>query len=318
MVRQAHQNSGLSSRILVAFSDIKLAHTVFALPFAVLGAFLAFGSVQTRSAPGGKEHVTSWPPFLWQLGLIVLCMFFARTWAMLVNRIADRRFDLANVRTARRALASGRLDPVQAAMVACACAAAFIGACLAFWFAFGNPWPALLSIPALAWIAQYSFTKRFTWASHLFLGGALAASPIAAALAVDPTSLISTPALWLIAMMVLVWVAGFDVLYALQDLEFDRKVGLHSMPARFGWRGAVWISRGLHVMAIVALVMAWSVEPRFGWLFGAGVIVTAALLVVEHVVVARRGLDGLPMAFFTVNGVVSCLLGALGSIDAVM
>ncbi len=294
-----------------ALRDIKLAHTVFALPFAVLGAFLA-------NSAADESQTWVWPAFLGQLGLIVVCMFFARTWAMLVNRIADRRFDAANQRTARRALASGQLDSVQAAVVACAAAAGFMIACCVFWLAFRNPWPALLSIPALGWIAQYSFMKRFTWLSHVFLGGALAASPIAAAIAVEPSSLTSTPALWLIAAMVLMWVAGFDALYALQDLEFDREVGLHSMPARFGWRGAVWISRGLHALAVVALVAAWRLEPRFGWLFGVAVLGTAALLVIEHVVIARRGLDGMPMAFFTVNGIVSCLLGAVGSVDVIV
>lgn len=303
-----------------AFSDIKLLHTVFALPFAVLGAFLAAGA-SVHDGPlsdGVSSAPIDWRRFSGQLGLILLCMFFARTWAMLVNRIADRRFDAANPRTARRAVASGRLAVRDAVAVALAAAAGFVGACLGFWFFFDNLWPAALSLPTLTWIAFYSFTKRFTCLSHLFLGGALAASPLAAAIAIEPGTLGHTPSLWLMAGMVLVWVAGFDVLYALQDFEFDRGAGLHSVPARFGWRGALWISRTLHALALAALFAAVRVEPRFGLMFGAGVILTGALLCAEHIIVARRGLAGLPMAFFTVNGVVSCALGTLGSLDVVM
>jgi len=297
---------------------------VFALPFAVLGAFLAHSS-GTAVSPVVASGVTAEaananhgrPFFFGQLALIVACMFFARTWAMLVNRIADRRFDAANARTASRAVASGQLDSVTAAIVASASAAAFLACCIGFWLAYHNPWPALLGLPTLSWIAFYSFTKRFTWLSHVFLGGALAASPLAAAIAIDPTSLATTPALWLIAAMVLAWVAGFDVLYALQDLQFDRAVGLHSVPQKFGAARSLWISRGLHTAAAGSLAAAWLIDPRLGALFGTAVTLTAILLVVEHTVVAQRGLAGLPLAFFTVNGVVSLLLGAAGSVDAI-
>lgn len=307
-----------------AFSDIKIAHTVFALPFAVLGAFLVgFGDMgvlpETKTETPIETVIANhaWDIFAGQLALIVACMFFARTWAMLVNRIADRRFDAANARTATRSLASGRLDAVNAAIVACVCAIGFLACCFGFWLAYHNPWPALLGLPALSWIAFYSFTKRFTWLSHLFLGGALAASPLAAAIAIDPSSLAHTPALWLIAAMVLTWVAGFDVLYALQDIEFDRAVGLHSVPEKFGWKRSLWISRSLHVAAVGSLVGAWILDPRLDLLFGAGVAIIAVLLIVEHAVVAKRGLAGLPMAFFTLNGVVSLMLGAVGSVDAI-
>lgn len=325
--------NGLFGAFPAVFSDIKPAHTVFALPFAVLGAFLSWG--HSRLSQGGGEGGVSelaqadgvvadvssghgWWGFLGRLGLIVLCMFLARTWAMLVNRVADRRFDAANPRTAGRAVASGRLDAVDAAIVACGAGAGFVGACIGFWFAFGNPWPALLGMPALAWIALYSFTKRFTWMSHIFLGGAIAASAPAAAIAVEPAALAAEPAIWLIAGMVLAWVAGFDVLYALQDLDFDRRTGLRSVPAKFGWMRAVLISRGLHIAAVAALAAAWMTTPQFGALFGIGVVAAAMLLAVEHVIVARRGLAGLPVAFFTINGVVSVILGVLGSVDVIV
>ena len=167
----------------------------------------------------------------------------------------------------------------------------------------------------LAWIAAYSFTKRFTALCHVFLGGALAASPLAAAIAVDPATLASVPALWWIAGMVLCWVAGFDVIYALQDLDFDRQTGLRSIPAALGWRGSAWVSRALHLASMASLVMAWHSEPRFGAVFGAAVVVVGFVLIAEHVVLAVRREKGLEMAFFTLNGMIACLLGAAGILD---
>lgn len=300
------------AKLRIAAADIKLAHSVFALPFALLGAFMA----RPAGAPWGRFGAI--------LLLVVLCMFFARTWAMLINRIADRRFDAENPRTAARALASGRLSPGEARLAAWGCAAAFAVCTALFGVLLGNWWPALLSVPVLAWLALYSYTKRFTAAAHLVLGSALAASPIAAAIAVEPAAAglalgtegpALNPALWLLAAMVALWVAGFDVIYALQDIDFDRARGLHSIPARLGWRSAAWASRALHAGAAACLVLAWSAEPRFGWIMGAGVLLVLLLLVLEHAVLARRGRAGLDTAFFTINGVVSCVLGAAGCVD---
>ncbi len=145
--------------IAAAGADIKLAHSVFALPFAVLGAFLAWP--ETRSAGA----------FAGQLGLVVICMVFARSWAMMVNRVADAKIDAANPRTAGRAIPAGRLDRRHATMIMFAAAALFMGACALFWVFFQNPWPTILGAPVLAWIALYSYTKRFTALCHLFLGG---------------------------------------------------------------------------------------------------------------------------------------------------
>jgi 4-hydroxybenzoate polyprenyltransferase len=309
-VTRAARNSPLDVLRLVA-ADIKLAHSVFALPFAVLGAFLAWGS----GYPSGGE-------FALQLVLIVVCMVFARTWAMLFNRIADRRIDAENPRTTRRALASGRLSPAEAWGSALAAAGLFVGSCALFGAFFGNWWPLALSVPVLAWIAFYSLTKRFTVLCHVFLGGALAASPIAAAIAVNPSMVLAWPppqiSVYLLAGMVLCWVAGFDVIYALQDIEFDRSRGLSSIPARLGWRGAVWVSRGLHVVALTLLVLAWRSHGQLEVLFGAGVGIVAALLIAEHIILARRGKAGLDMAFFTLNGVVSVVLGVAGCIDVLV
>lgn len=297
----------LPDRLRLAAADIKLAHTVFALPFAILGACLAFQS--SRLAGSTRNLVIL-------LLLTVVCMFFARTWAMLVNRLADRRLDAANARTAGRPLPSGRLRARDALLLAIGCAAAFQLVTAGFWILFDNPWPTWLALPVLAWIAFYSFTKRFTAMCHLFLGGALAASPIAAAIAVDPASLGTTPALWLIAAMVLFWVAGFDVIYALQDIDHDRRIGLHSIPASLGPLRAARVSRAFHIIAAACLAGAWLVDDRLGVLFGASLILVVVLLITEHIVLTRHGLKGLNLAFFTLNGVVSCVLGLAGSIDA--
>jgi 4-hydroxybenzoate polyprenyltransferase len=176
----------------------------------------------------------------------------------------------------------------------------------------------MLALPVLLWIAFYSFTKRFTALCHVFLGGALAASPLAAAIAMDPTSLTAMPALWWLAGMVVLWVGGFDVIYALQDVDFDRTTGLHSIPARLGPERAIWVSRAMHAAAAACLVAAAMVDSRFGIIFPTGVGMVLALLVAEHVVLAKRGKAGLEMAFFTLNGVVSCLLGAAGILDLLL
>lgn len=301
--------AGWAGRLAVAAGDIKLSHSVFALPFAVLGVFLASG-VTARSGNG-------WSELLAKLGLVLVCMVLARTWAMLFNRLADARFDAANPRTARRAVASGRLARRDAWLLASVCAGGFVAAAGAFAF-FGNVWPVMLAIPVLAWLAFYSLAKRFTALCHVLLGTALAISPLAAALAVDPAALGRAWALYAVAGMVTCWVAGFDIIYALQDLDFDRQAGLNSIPARIGWRGAIWVSRVLHAAAAGLLMAAWWVEPRFGAIFLAAVTVAVLVLIAEHVVLARRGRAGLEMAFFTLNGVVSCVVGAAGTLDLLL
>jgi len=302
----------LTARLALALRDIKIAHSVFALPFAILAAFLATPAL-AAGAPADRTDL--WKRFALQLALVVACMVAARTWAMLVNRIADHRLDAQNPRTARRAVASGALRRRDATIFAAASALAFFLCCAAFLALDHNAWPLILALPTLAWIAFYSFTKRFTALCHLFLGGALAASPLAAAIAVRPEALADTPALWAIAAMVVLWVAGFDVLYALQDVEFDREAGLFSLPAKLGPRTAVWLSRAMHLGAVGALLAAWRLDARLNTLFLAACAAIALLLILEHAVLAKKGLRALPIAFFTINGVVSCLLGVVGVAD---
>ena len=299
----------IAAKIAIAFADIKIAHSVFALPFAILAAFLAGPG---RDASADRE--TGWWAFAVKIGLIVLCMVFARTWAMLVNRVADRKLDAANPRTAKRAFAAEKLSPLDGLLMLAGSAGLFIGTCALFTVFYDNLWPLYGAIPVLAWIAFYSFTKRFTLLCHFFLGGALAVSPLAAAVAIDPSSL-SMPSIWLLAAMVLCWVAGFDVIYALQDHEHDSDAGLHSIPAKLGPKRAINLSRVLHLICFGALLGAWAINPNLGSIFGVGVGATAALLIAEHLVLAKRGEAGLNMAFFTLNGVISVALGISGIAD---
>ncbi|MGQ0628464.1 MAG: 4-hydroxybenzoate octaprenyltransferase [Phycisphaerales bacterium] len=294
---------GLVSRLAVAAADIKLAHSVFALPFAVLGAFLA----RDESISGGAFAVKA--------ALVVFCMVTARTWAMLINRLADARIDAANPRTLRRAIARGALPFRSGVAFAAVSAALFLLGAGGFALHDRNIWPLALAPLVLAWLAFYSFAKRFTLLCHLLLGTALALSPLAAALAVRPESLLSTPTLWWMALMVTLWVAGFDVIYALQDTDFDASAGLHSIPSRLGPARAIMLSRVMHAGAGAALLIAGLRDPRLGWLFLAAVAVVWVLLIAEHAVLARRGKAGLDLAFFTLNGMVSCLVGAAGVVD---
>lgn len=328
----------LGRRVLIALADIKLAHSVFALPFAIVAAVMVAPQREFIFGPGGQLpnpvsgrafQFIDWRIFGGQIALIVGCMFFARTWAMLVNRTADAQFDAENERTARRAIASGRLTTRDGWMMALASGTCFMTCCALFWVLYGNHWPMILGVPTLLWIGLYSFTKRFTALSHLFLGGALAVSPIAAVIGVNPDAFFTYTfiggaessgvtidglsaegtAVLLLSGFVLLWVGGFDVIYALQDVVFDVSRGLRSIPARLGGRRAVWVSRAMHVLAFVLLVLAWRADGRFGWITGVGVAAVGVLLIVEHIVLARRGLAGLPMAFFTCNGVVSLVFG---------
>jgi len=309
---------GLAERLAIAAGDIKLSHSIFAMPFALLASFLA------------RPARMTWRDFGLALVLVVVCMFVARSWAMLINRLADRLLDARNPRTSRRAFASGRLSPSFGVALTLFLGAIFLGVTSVFWFAFSNPWPVLLAIPVLAWIGLYSFTKRFTWACHLFLGISLAASPLAAAIAINPGVLGlasgqnpdvpegTRAALWCLAAMVTLWVAGFDIIYSLQDVDEDRRERLYSIPSRLGVKGAIWISRVLHIGAFLCLALAWRTDSRLGLMFGIGVLIVGVLLIIEHTILAKRGKAGLQAAFFTMNGLVSLVVGGLGIIDSVV
>jgi 4-hydroxybenzoate polyprenyltransferase len=294
-VTAAPVSSALRSFRIIA-GDIKIAHSVFAMPFALLAAFMAALSM----APDARALRAT--RFAGQIALIIGAMILARTVAMLANRLIDRHLDVDNPRTAGRAIPSGRLSPRAALGVLAACAAGFLAVCAAFGAFYGNWWPPILALPVLAWISAYAFLKRFTMLCHLYLGSSLALSPLAAAIAIEPSSLSSQPALWLLSAMVLCWVAGFDIIYALQDLDVDAQQGLHSMPSRLGPRRALWISRLLHAIAAGCLIAALLVDPRFGLLFGIGTAIVIALLSYEHATVSKWGTTRIALAFFTLNG----------------
>jgi 4-hydroxybenzoate polyprenyltransferase len=306
--------------------DIKLSHSVFALPFALLA------SVLVLHARGQDGPI---PPLRLALllAIIVLCMVSARTFAMVVNRVADRKIDAGHVRTKARAFAAGRVGLRAGVATMAACAALFVGCAALLGVVEGNWLPTLLALPVLGLLALYSFTKRFTAFCHLVLGVCLACSPLCAAVALHPQSLhpgspSHQPALWLLSCFVLCWVAGFDIIYALQDQHYDRSKGLHSIPAALGTTRSVWASRVLHALALGALAGVLVLEPRFGWCFGVGLGLVAGLLLWEHAILTKlvrtNAIDpaspppALNMAFFTLNGVVSCVVGVLGIADVLL
>lgn len=279
-------------------ADIKLSHSVFAMPFALLATFIA-----ADGWPG-------WAP----LALIVVCMFFARTFAMLANRYVDRAIDADNPRTAGRALPVGRLTPRAVVTALAACGLTFVVCTIGFGLLDGNWYPVMLSPLVLGWLYAYGLFKRFTALCHVFLGSALAISPLAAALAIEPTAL-GQPTLWLIAGFVMLWVAGFDVIYALQDLAFDQQAGLHSIPTALGKPGALLVARVMHAVAFGLLFRIYMIDTRFEAIYLVGVGIVGVLLVVEHIAAARGKFS---MAFFTLNGVISLVLGGLGIADILL
>ena len=276
----------MASRIRTVLEMIKFEHSVFALPFALTGALLAARATQ---------H--SWPN-LRQILWIVVAMVAARSAAMTINRIADLRYDKENPRTKMRALATGALSISFAWVFTLIAVVVFF---LAAWQL--NTLALKLAPLAIAILFFYSFTKRFTSWSHLFLGFALGISPAAAWIAI--TGSLDWRMLILCA-AVTVWVGGFDVLYACQDIEFDQQSGLYSIPKRFGIANALWIARVMHVG--VVLLLAW-LAASFGlpWPAWAGIVVVAALLAYEHSLVKANDLSKLNAAFFTVNGYISML-----------
>ena len=278
-------------RLRVVLEMIKFEHTLFALPFALAGMLLAGGG---------------WPAAP-TVGWILVAMVGARSAAMGFNRWADRSIDAANPRTATRALPAGRVSP---GFVAAFVAGSLALLVLAAWRL--NPLCLALSPLAIAILLGYSYAKRFTWGSHLLLGVALAGAPLGAWIAVAG-ALATAPLV--LAAAVVTWVAGFDVLYALQDREFDRRAGLFSIPARFGVTASLWISGLLHVATLALLAaLPFLYAPGLGAAYWAGVAGCAALLAVQHALVRPGDLSRLDAAFFTANGLLSIwLLAAIAA-----
>ena len=302
--------------ITALLRDIKFSHTIFAMPFAILGGFMATteSSGVVSGSFGGSFGGMFGGMFGGQLVGIVLCMVFGRTVAMLANRILDVKIDGKNPRTSGRAIPSGNATRRAAITFLIASAFLFVATTAGFGFLWNNWLPLMLSIPVLGWLATYPLIKRFTWMCHLYLGATLALSPIAAAIAIQP-SFALTPQLWLLSAMVMCWVAGFDIIYALQDVECDREHRIYSMPASLGEGTAMWISKVLHLLSVAALYGVYAIDPRLDTVFIIGVIVVAVVLAFEHITVKHWGTTKMAMTFFTLNGVVSCLLGVAGVVD---
>ena len=279
----------MASRIKTVLEMIKFEHSVFALPFALTGALLAARA--THQAPKG------WPS-LRQILWIIVAMVAARSAAMTMNRIADLRYDRENPRTQQRALPTGALTLQFAWLFTFGGVAMFF---VAAWQL--NPLALKLAPLAIAILFFYSFTKRFTNWSHLFLGFALGISPAAAWIAVtgglDPRMLILCAAVTL-------WVGGFDVLYACQDIEYDQRAGLFSVPKQFGIAKALLIARTMH-LGVIALLTWLAFSFGLPWPAWAGIAVVASLLAYEHSLVKADDLSKLDAAFFTVNGYISML-----------
>lgn len=272
---------------------IKWEHSIFALPFALMGAVLAAGG---------------WPP-LRVLGWIVVCMVTARSAAMAFNRLVDAKFDAQNPRTAGRAIPAGQLSNKFVGMfTVVACAAFLLSAAML------NPLTTELSPAALSVVLVYSYMKRVTRWSHLGLGLALGISPAAAWIAVRGT--IELRVLLLTAIVAL-WVGGFDVLYACQDIDHDRSAGLFSVPATFGLEGAFLIARVMHIGMVVLLFVMLHVFG-LGRIALVGVVIVTLLLIYEHAIVSPRDLRRMNAAFFTLNGVISVLLFGFVAADVIL
>ena len=280
-------------KLKVILEMIKFEHTVFALPFAIMSAFIA------------EEGL----PSLTKLGWILVAMVGARSCAMAFNRLADAEIDSQNPRTATRAIPAGLIT--KGAVWIFTLVSAGLLVCAAWRL---NPLAFKLSPVALAVIIGYSYTKRFTALSHLWLGLALSISPVGAWIAIkgqfDWTPII-------LCCVVLLWTAGFDVIYACQDVNFDRKHGLHSIPARIGIRWTLWVSSALHVIAVL-LLFGIPLLTELGLFYYIGVGIVVLIFIYEHAIVKPHDLSRVNLAFFTLNGMISLVLMALSIADILL
>ncbi len=292
----ASPRAGLVTRIRTYGSLVAFAHTVFALPFAASAVVLSLA-------------VPHRPLDAWRVFAMVVCMVCARTSAMAFNRWADRDLDSRNPRTRSRHLPAGTVRGGEALALTIGAGLGFLGSAATLGF-----WPRVLAPGVLAVLLGYSYAKRFTWGAHAWLGLALSLAPGGTWIAMG-----ARPGLGIVLLMlaVLTWLLGFDVLYSLQDEDFDRGAGLRSIPARFGQKRALTISAGAHVLTVGALTACGLVLGR-GAAYGLAVAATAALLTYEHSLVRRRGLAAIDKAFFDVNAWVSVAFFALVLIDELL
>lgn len=277
-------------------SLVKFSHTIFALPFAIVGFML--GTAASKNAFS-----------LSLFGLMLLCMVFARSAAMGFNRYIDRAFDAKNARTAIREIPAGTISPQAALAFVIICSLAFIATT---WFI--NPLCFYLSPVALAVVLGYSYTKRFTWLCHVVLGVGLSLAPIGAYLAV--TGVFNLLPL-LFSFTVLFWVSGFDIIYALQDEEFDRSNNLYSIPSFLGKKNALLVSRLLHLCS-ATFVIAAGFYGHFGPVYWVGAFFFLAMLIYQHRLVKPTDLSRVNMAFATTNGIASVVFGCFVVVDILL
>lgn len=295
---------------IATFLDlIKFAHSVFALPFALIATFWASRAVGLV-----------WPG-VGRLTLILLCMVLARTFAMTFNRLIDRRFDAANPRTAKRPSVTGAVSVSFMTATLMLCILLFLGATGGFYFLYRNPWPVLLAIPVLAWLGAYSLTKRFTALCHFWLGISLGLAPVSAWIAIAPPHVSPADPKGITALLlglgVTFWVAGFDILYALQDETIDREQHLHSIPAVLGRRKALSFSRACHLLTLAAFI-AVGITGQFHFLYWVGFFCTLILLVVEQSLISEKDISKINLAFMTANGLIGILFGLLAILDTLL
>jgi 4-hydroxybenzoate polyprenyltransferase len=280
----------LLTRLKIVFEMVKIEHTIFALPFALLGAFLGANGLPRTS----------------QIGWILLAMVGARSAAMAFNRLIDLPYDARNPRTQNRALPKKQLTKGFVVFFIVISAGLLVFAASRL-----NRLSLELSPLALAIIFFYSYTKRFTWLTHIFLGASLACAPIGAWIAVRG-DIMATPLI--LGLAVVLWVAGFDIIYSCQDVDFDKGEALYSIPKRFGVAISLWISAGLHLAMVgILAVLFW--KEGLGGFSMAGLLVVGALLAYEHCLVRPSNLQRANTAFFTINGWISILLLATTTID---
>ena len=278
--------------LLLILSDIKIQHTVFALPFAIISAFMAAGGIPEVAA----------------IAWIMVCVIGARSAAMAFNRIVDARFDRLNPRTRNRPLAAKRVDTTSYWVFLIAASMLFIFASFKL-----NRLSFYLSPVALSIVFFYSLTKRFTSLSHVFLGFALSVAPVGAWVAIrEEVSLASL----ILGAAVVFWLAGFDIIYSCQDLESDTENRLHSIPRKFGVSKALKLAAGSHVLMIFFLVIL-STLPLLDWLYLVGVFLVGILLIYEHSLIQPNNLSKVNIAFFNVNGCISVLLMTLVIVDSI-
>jgi 4-hydroxybenzoate polyprenyltransferase len=295
---------------------IRFSHTLFALPFALLAAIMAW---TTPIATTHHSPLTAPPAFHWQhlLG-ILLCMVAARSAAMAFNRLVDQRIDAENPRTKMRHLPAGLLSIGSVIAFTLASSLIFVAGTLLF---LPNWLPLALAVPVLLFLLGYSYIKRFTSLAHFWLGAALMLAPVSVWIALRGQVLLPNPADLLPAVLlgaaVLAWVSGFDIIYACQDADFDRQAQLRSVPAALGVLGALRLAAACHLATLVLLAALPLLCPQvpLGWIYGSGVAFVAALLVYEHLLVRPDDLTRVNVAFFNINAVISIGLLVVGAID---